>query len=333
MGRGRNIGGAIYYNTLSGRAALIPGLQLNANGMKAERRDENELLFKFLLELVLGQWNAVVPEQKSSNTNVMENTSAPIRELTQLLSEELRTLLLHKALVHPRKRFGIIQHGIVVLDADFIIQAMGSTTASYFGYSEVSMYRSDFNSYLVPSSQVDFIKAVNAMQQDKKSHPKLLKLTFETPDKTQLSAECFIDLLRYGKYDYIVSLFSLKPVVPGQMLDKGEPVVKSITAAQQVYDFILAHQEGLLPTAHEFARRFGTNEFELKKEFKKRFGTSIYQHYSQVRLERAILLLKQTAIPLSEIVHLCGFEDYSGFAKAFRKRYGISPAKARETND
>ncbi|MFP9114751.1 helix-turn-helix transcriptional regulator [Flavobacterium sp. RHBU_3] len=301
--------------------------------MEAERIDENELLFKFLLELVLGQWNAVAPELKSFKVNTIEETSGPIGDLAQLLSEELRTLLVHKALVHPRKRFGIIQYGIIVLDADFIIQAMGSTTAAYFGRSEVSMYRSDFNSYLAPSSQIDFLKAVSAMRQDKKSHPKLLKLTFETPEKTQLIADCFIDLLRYGKYDFIVSLFSLKPVVKAHMQDNVEPVAKSVMAAQQVYDFILGHREGMLPTAHEFARRFGTNEFELKKEFKKRFGTSIYQHYSHVRLERAIVLLKQTALPLSEIVHQCGFEDYSGFAKAFRKRYGISPAKARETID
>ncbi|MXN91690.1 helix-turn-helix domain-containing protein [Flavobacterium sp. Sd200] len=300
--------------------------------METERPDENELLLRFLLDLVLGQWNAVVPDLHAPEATATPNSSLGIRDLSQLLSEELRTLLLHKAFVHPRKRYGLIQYGLVLLDADFIVRGTGSTTAGYFGYSGVFMYRTDFSRYIVPSSRKDFFTAVTALQQGENIYPQLLTLTFEARDGRLLTATCFIDRLLYSDYDFIVSLFSLKPVVPTSSMDKDKHARKSLMAVQQVYDYILAHREGVLPTTREFARRFGTNEYELKKEFKTCFGTSIYQHYSQVRLERAFSLLKQTTTPLPEIANQCGFDDYSGFAKAFRKRYGMSPAKARETS-
>ena len=43
----------------------------------------------------------------------------------------------------------------------------------------------------------------------------------------------------------------------------------------------------------------------------------------------AELLVKQRAIPVSDVARLVGYRQAAHFAKAFRRRYGLSPARFR----
>jgi AraC-like DNA-binding protein len=43
----------------------------------------------------------------------------------------------------------------------------------------------------------------------------------------------------------------------------------------------------------------------------------------------AELLVKQRAIPVSDVARLVGYRQAPHFAKAFRRRYGLSPARFR----
>jgi AraC-like DNA-binding protein len=45
----------------------------------------------------------------------------------------------------------------------------------------------------------------------------------------------------------------------------------------------------------------------------------------------ADLLIEQRAIPVSDVARLVGYRQASHFACAFRRRYGLSPARFRET--
>jgi AraC-like DNA-binding protein len=44
----------------------------------------------------------------------------------------------------------------------------------------------------------------------------------------------------------------------------------------------------------------------------------------------AELLIEQRAIPVSDVARLVGYRQASHFAAAFRRRYGLSPARFRE---
>jgi len=44
----------------------------------------------------------------------------------------------------------------------------------------------------------------------------------------------------------------------------------------------------------------------------------------------AQLLIEQRAIPVSDVARLVGYRHRSHFAAAFRRRYGLSPARFRE---
>lgn len=95
---------------------------------------------------------------------------------------------------------------------------------------------------------------------------------------------------------------------------------------QKVQDYILNNLEEPLPTTKELSKMFGTNEFTLKENFRNILKTSIYQFYNDERLKKAHFLIQKTAIPLKEISFLCGFNDYTNFFKAFKKKYQYSPS-------
>ena len=102
---------------------------------------------------------------------------------------------------------------------------------------------------------------------------------------------------------------------------------------QKVLDYIKNHLEEPLPTTKEFSKMFGTNEFTLKDTFRNILKTSIYQYYNEERLKKAHILITETIIPLKEIALICGFNDYTNFYKAFKKRYNYPPSEVkRESN-
>eukprot|EP01137_Pigoraptor_chileana_P012487 Opistho-2@64925 len=114
------------------------------------------------------------------------------------------------------------------------------------------------------------------------------------------------------------------------------PVLSGNDAAtfiiQKVQDYILNNLEEPLPTTKELSKMFGTNEFTLKENFRNILKTSIYQFYNDERLKKAHFLIQQTAIPLKEISFLCGFNDYTNFFKAVKKKYHYTPSDLNRNN-
>ena len=66
------------------------------------------------------------------------------------------------------------------------------------------------------------------------------------------------------------------------------------------------------------------SKYHLERKFKQETGVSIYQLLLQKRMIRARNLMRE-GLPLLEVALECGFSGYSGFYKAFRAEYGVSP--------
>ncbi len=105
-----------------------------------------------------------------------------------------------------------------------------------------------------------------------------------------------------------------------------EPNDAATLIVQKVQDYILNHLEEPLPSTKELSDMFGTNEFTLKESFRKFLTTSVYQFYNDERLKKAHFLIQKSSIPLKEIAFICGFNDYTNFYKAFKKKYSVSPS-------
>lgn len=70
----------------------------------------------------------------------------------------------------------------------------------------------------------------------------------------------------------------------------------------------------------------------LARRFKQRVGQTMFQYLTGLRMQRANVLLQETALPLSGLANRVGYESELAFAKAFKRFTGTTPAKYRKLN-
>lgn len=92
---------------------------------------------------------------------------------------------------------------------------------------------------------------------------------------------------------------------------------------QQISDYLDEHL-GETITLDEVAQTVYLSKYYLERKFREETGASIYQMLLQKRMIRARNLMREGQ-PMIQIALSCGFSDYSGFYKAFRNEYGVSP--------
>lgn len=70
--------------------------------------------------------------------------------------------------------------------------------------------------------------------------------------------------------------------------------------------------------------------FYISKIFKSETGDTPIRHLINIRLERAMELLKEGAGSIQQIAAAVGYDDAYHFSKLFKKKYGISPSQAKK---
>lgn len=83
-------------------------------------------------------------------------------------------------------------------------------------------------------------------------------------------------------------------------------------------------------TTMQIAASASISESECLRCFKSTIKTTPIQFLKEYRLKKAATLLKTTQQKIVDIGILCGFQDMSYFAKAFRLVYGCTPSEYRD---
>ena len=78
-----------------------------------------------------------------------------------------------------------------------------------------------------------------------------------------------------------------------------------------------------------YAALYGLTESELNKTMKEETGRTAGAWIAAARLSKAKVLLKDGALPMSEVSARAGFEDQSYFARFFKKYEGVTPSQYR----
>lgn len=65
------------------------------------------------------------------------------------------------------------------------------------------------------------------------------------------------------------------------------------------------------------------------RRFKAAFRETPHQYLRRRRMERACRLLRDSALPVTEICFEVGFESLGSFSRLFKNRFGTSPQKFR----
>lgn len=105
-----------------------------------------------------------------------------------------------------------------------------------------------------------------------------------------------------------------------------DPDAVLVGAAQR----FIADNLGELPGLTELARRVGTYRERLNQLFRQQLGVSVFAYVRELRITRAMTLLRDTDMDVRDIAQLVGFSTAANFATAFRERAGATPSAYRD---
>jgi AraC family transcriptional regulator, transcriptional activator of the genes for pyochelin and ferripyochelin receptors len=93
---------------------------------------------------------------------------------------------------------------------------------------------------------------------------------------------------------------------------------------------VLIKRLGNPPTLKDLAQQAQLNERTLNEGFQQMFGTTVFRYLHEHRLEVARQLLATGDLRIEEVAQQVGFAHRGYFAKAFRKKFGLSPKAYRQ---
>lgn len=104
------------------------------------------------------------------------------------------------------------------------------------------------------------------------------------------------------------------------LLKSDAPSISQIMEANFCYNLAL----------EDFAKLTHRSLSAFKRDFRKYYNQSPGKWLLQKRLEYSAVLLKNPGLNVSQVALDCGFEDLSHFSRAFKDRFGTSPAHYRK---
>jgi AraC family transcriptional regulator, transcriptional activator of the genes for pyochelin and ferripyochelin receptors len=122
-----------------------------------------------------------------------------------------------------------------------------------------------------------------------------------------------------------------------RLLDRGEllPVSAEGALSRQDTQRIIAARKMIDERWNEkltldaIARACGVNRAKLTRGFKELFHCTIAEALAEQRLEQASQMLRTTDLPVSSIGYENGYLNNASFARAFGRRFGMSPSDYR----
>jgi AraC-like DNA-binding protein len=77
---------------------------------------------------------------------------------------------------------------------------------------------------------------------------------------------------------------------------------------------------------NQFVKEMGTSNSILYRKLTTMIGMSPVEFIKNMRLKRAVQLLKEQKFTISEVAYATGFNDTSYFTVCFKKQFGITPS-------
>ena len=100
----------------------------------------------------------------------------------------------------------------------------------------------------------------------------------------------------------------------------------SVKLIESIMQYISANTDSDL-SLDKLSERYSISPNYLSKQFKKISGLLLSEYISISRINKAEKLLKNAALPITEVATRCGFNDSNYFASVFKKYKGITPKK------
>lgn len=85
------------------------------------------------------------------------------------------------------------------------------------------------------------------------------------------------------------------------------------------------------PVINQLARQVGMNTTDLQQLFKTTYGKTIKQYSIDLKIKKAVELIVQTNLPITQVSLEVGYQNRSHFNQLYKNRIGLSPSEHRKT--
>ncbi len=118
-----------------------------------------------------------------------------------------------------------------------------------------------------------------------------------------------------------------------EMLDREDSLRrrKKLERLNIVYQYIESHYSEAISN-RELADLIHVSEGRFGHIFKESAGVAPLQYINEVRLQKAMHLLKKGNYTATEVADAVGFSDYNHFGRLFRRTFGCTPLEVRENS-
>ena len=115
----------------------------------------------------------------------------------------------------------------------------------------------------------------------------------------------------------------------------GDPVPQSYLHPLEVerlneLRYMIEQDPGNSYQLKELAETAGMNERKLQVGFKQLFKTAVFEYINEMRMHRALYLLREKNYYVKEVAAMTGYKYPSNFTQAFTSFFGFLPSKANE---
>lgn len=165
-------------------------------------------------------------------------------------------------------------------------------------------------------------------------------IIFSDPTK-ESSAVSFCQQIILEHYDHIgmpyqhsmlIFLFDCLLVTLIRMYqEEHNTVIGKKPSGERITDVILYLSEHCRTvTLASAAKQFSYHPKYFSRLLQKVTGQSFSELLLSIRMQQAISLLKNSDLPITDIMHQIGYQNYTSFTNQFQHIYGISPSEVRK---
>ena len=128
---------------------------------------------------------------------------------------------------------------------------------------------------------------------------------------------------------FTMGLLFLELVNHGETLEAGGPSGGRDQAVMEALAYIQSNYRTASLTA--LANQMNLPDYALSKLIKTETGSTFKELLQQKRLHQAARLIRETDLPVSDVITLVGYDNTSYFYRVFREEFGLTPREYRRS--
>ncbi len=107
----------------------------------------------------------------------------------------------------------------------------------------------------------------------------------------------------------------------------GETAVCERLCGEAIVEFVRERCDGA--SLASVAERFCCHPNSVSRILKRELGVSFQEVLLSARMERAQELLRHSGMSVTQVAAACGYESMTHFYQAFKRMFGVTPARFR----